>query len=422
MVAVTASALTAVGPAVAHGVRHALFSHNSDKVDGIHARTYTSKPAKRVNKLVAAGAAGYLPNNIIRKAVDANALDGRDSTEFALETVLSAPGTMNDPSNPVDWTKLKGVPGDFADGADDTGGTPSDLACSGCVGTSDLADDAVATAKIGDAQVSEAKLVFDPATQGELNNHASSGDHDGRYFTQSQLSSDGTINESGNPVHWTKLLGVPGDFADGADANTVYSAGSGIDITGTTVGLSSTGCSTDEVWKWDGFAWSCEPDFFLLGDGTTIVNDLLTGTLSVGTIDSASIVDEAALKAGSEQTGTVATTFPGSANASATVDFPASGYALITVRTTLGAQVGLSPPAGVIQSELREGSTVLDSWNWDPGDTDAYVDNAQSYTTVKSVTAGAHTYELFMKQQPDPSTGTNYQAARVTVVFSPSTL
>ena len=31
---------------------------------------------------------------------------------------LAAPGTLNDPSNPVDWTKLKSVPAGFADGID----------------------------------------------------------------------------------------------------------------------------------------------------------------------------------------------------------------------------------------------------------------------------------------------------------------
>ena len=34
---------------------------------------------------------------------------------------LSTPGTLNDPSNPVDWTKLKNVPADFADGNDASG-------------------------------------------------------------------------------------------------------------------------------------------------------------------------------------------------------------------------------------------------------------------------------------------------------------
>lgn len=34
---------------------------------------------------------------------------------------LQNPGVINDSSNPVDWTKLKNVPADFADGVDDVG-------------------------------------------------------------------------------------------------------------------------------------------------------------------------------------------------------------------------------------------------------------------------------------------------------------
>jgi hypothetical protein len=34
---------------------------------------------------------------------------------------LSTPGAINNSANPVDWTQLKGVPSDFADGVDDLG-------------------------------------------------------------------------------------------------------------------------------------------------------------------------------------------------------------------------------------------------------------------------------------------------------------
>lgn len=47
--------------------------------------------------------------------------------------------------------------------------------------------------------------------------HASSADHDGRYFTEGELQSPGTLNAAGNPVHWSKLTGVPAGFADGTD-------------------------------------------------------------------------------------------------------------------------------------------------------------------------------------------------------------
>jgi hypothetical protein len=41
--------------------------------------------------------------------------------------------------------------------------------------------------------------------------------HDDRYYTESELSTPGTINEVSNPVDWTKLKSVPAGFADGVD-------------------------------------------------------------------------------------------------------------------------------------------------------------------------------------------------------------
>lgn len=41
-------------------------------------------------------------------------------TRYYQQSVLNSAGTVNDPSNPVDWTKLKGVPATLVDGDDDT--------------------------------------------------------------------------------------------------------------------------------------------------------------------------------------------------------------------------------------------------------------------------------------------------------------
>jgi hypothetical protein len=50
----------------------------------------------------------------------------------------------------------------------------------------------------------------------------------------SLLSTPGTINQASNPVHWTKLKGVPAGFADGADdTGPAYSAGFGLVLNGT---------------------------------------------------------------------------------------------------------------------------------------------------------------------------------------------
>ena len=83
VVAGSVAALVAGGPAVAHGVKHALFAHNADKVDGKHAVGAGASLNARKGKLVATSATtGLLPNSIIAKAPDADKLDDIDSASF----------------------------------------------------------------------------------------------------------------------------------------------------------------------------------------------------------------------------------------------------------------------------------------------------------------------------------------------------
>jgi hypothetical protein len=67
VVAVIAAAVTAGGPALAHGVQHALFAHNADKVDGKHAVGSGATTTQAAGKLVTTGANGrfapkFMPN------------------------------------------------------------------------------------------------------------------------------------------------------------------------------------------------------------------------------------------------------------------------------------------------------------------------------------------------------------------------
>lgn len=101
------------------------------------------------------------------------------------------------------------------------------------VTTPKLADGAVSSGKILDGTIVASDLSFDPATQAELDSHKASSDHDGRYFTESELQAAGTINTGANPVDWTKLKSVPAGFADGTDnggAVTLVAGGSNVFI------------------------------------------------------------------------------------------------------------------------------------------------------------------------------------------------
>jgi hypothetical protein len=68
------------------------------------------------------------------RAEDAHTVDGFNADAFAdtshehddryyTQDFLNAPGTVNAGANPVDWTKLKGIPSGFADGLDAVGGS-----------------------------------------------------------------------------------------------------------------------------------------------------------------------------------------------------------------------------------------------------------------------------------------------------------
>lgn len=75
-----------------------------------------------------------------------------------LAAELSTAGTLNDTGNPVDWTKLKSVPSGFADGTDDTGGTSSDVDCTGCVDDVDILDGSILSVDIADGTVGSADI------------------------------------------------------------------------------------------------------------------------------------------------------------------------------------------------------------------------------------------------------------------------
>ena len=82
LTALLTATLTVAGPSIAETVNKALFDENADKVDGIHAKDYTTNADQRANKLVATNGQGRLPNNIIKKAPDAAKLNGLKGARY----------------------------------------------------------------------------------------------------------------------------------------------------------------------------------------------------------------------------------------------------------------------------------------------------------------------------------------------------
>ncbi|MDY6987673.1 MAG: tail fiber domain-containing protein [Thermodesulfobacteriota bacterium] len=81
----------------------------------------------------------------------------------------------------------------------------------------------------GGAATGDANLAVNFAGNGSANTVTRSDhNHDTAYYTQTQLQGSGS-----SQVHWSNLTNVPGGFADGTDDGIAYTAGSGLNLTGT---------------------------------------------------------------------------------------------------------------------------------------------------------------------------------------------
>jgi hypothetical protein len=65
VVAIVTAAVTTAAPAIGHGVQHALFAHNAEKVDGKSAVGAKAGPNKRAGKLVATNGKGKFPAGVV---------------------------------------------------------------------------------------------------------------------------------------------------------------------------------------------------------------------------------------------------------------------------------------------------------------------------------------------------------------------
>ena len=171
-------------------------------------------------------------------AADSDGLGGQDADDYVMDLELSLDGTINDPDNPVDWTRLKNVPAGFADGVDAEGGGAGD-------GHSLDADDgnpvdAVYVDADGDFRIgggaSAGRLEMRPASSSVNHLVATTGAHGGEAYFNDET---GSIHTSIQPdVHGTggffevangrggSAFYVDGNHAAGSDGEVVIS-GSG---------------------------------------------------------------------------------------------------------------------------------------------------------------------------------------------------
>jgi len=140
--------------------------------------------------------------------------------------------------------------------------------------------------KVLDGSLGVADLGFDPATQAELDAHKAGADHDGRYFTEAELQSPGTLNAGTNPVDWTKLKGVPAGFADGTDDAAPRPAF----LRTTVASTGQVGFDARVAIGVDGLAVIVSNDFSTADLEVAHCSDIACSTATIATVDSAGSV------------------------------------------------------------------------------------------------------------------------------------
>ena len=170
------------------------------------------------------------------------------------------------------------------------GGVASDVSCTDCVESTDITDGTITTTD----------LSFDTATQAELDTHKSSTDHDGRYYTETELNtSDGDDPNTGsNKVHWNNLTGVPAGFVDGVDNGGSVSQLSDLSDVQSAVASSGNLLVANGI-SYGGVAMS--GDVTINGGGATVVADN-SHNHTTTTISGLDISDDTNLAAGTNIT------------------------------------------------------------------------------------------------------------------------
>src|SRR5438093_2322181 len=100
VVAMVTAAVTAAAPAIASSVT------NADKVDGFDAVGCQAGAQARAGNLVATCDNGFLPNGLIKKAPNADKLDGVSSSGFYRAGSTVADSALVDGRHPWDLTRM----------------------------------------------------------------------------------------------------------------------------------------------------------------------------------------------------------------------------------------------------------------------------------------------------------------------------
>ena len=229
---------------------------------------------------------------------------------YYTETELNTAGTLNNPANPVDWTMLKNVPADFADGIDNTaaGGISEIIAGEGLseeiagdtkilsvtpggIQETMLADSAVTGDKIRSNSITSAQIASGAVTAGEIalgtitsaqiaSSTITAAEISNNTITAAQISPAAITADEifGNTLTADQLATASVDSDELADSSVTTDKIAPDAVTGAEIAdnavttteiddgtillsdINQNGAATGQVMMWNGSAWVADDD------------------------------------------------------------------------------------------------------------------------------------------------------------------
>jgi hypothetical protein len=173
---------------------YAINADNSEKLGGKPPSDYAL--ATDLSNKVGKGEADSITTGMIKdgEITDADISTSANIAMSKLEGNPKTPGTINTPTNPIDWTKLKNVPAGFADGVDDVGGggtpasTVTTLDGNSAIGTSTNYAREDHKHAIGRGAINSTMIADGTITDADISQNAN--------ISGSKLASDGSVVKS----------------------------------------------------------------------------------------------------------------------------------------------------------------------------------------------------------------------------------